>query len=253
MNQVIHFTDSKKLGEFLSSFPLCQGNLYHYTSDEAGENIINNNELWITRANDLLDDEEIKFGIETLASVATESLKDERLSEFIKLLESARDCIDRFYILCFAESPTPQMHKDIHGEFVLEFSFAIGLLLTGNGIHKHKIGDGYALNYTQDHFRSFEGYVSYEEIEQKRKAKQLCEIYNDGLNGILDESQFIDSILIFIMLTKRYAFRWEREYRIGFFTKSELNETIIKTSEQGKYRIHIHLPEQIEKFKKYDS
>lgn len=192
-------TDNERLTKILSQFQLTQGPLFHYTEMKAASAIVRG-ELWITRADDLSDEEEIQHGIQVFKSVDDSSpvreiikAAEDRLSHSYVMSLSLNPCND---YLWGKYAPKSGGRLEFGFDFADQFRFASPLF---------------------DLYESYEGKVIYGGEQQHEIAElivaALPEIITDTPH-IVDRQLFENAIFQCLLFCKRSMFEREEEVRI---------------------------------------
>mgnify|MGYP005996033453 CR=1 FL=1 len=247
MNKKVYFTNDSSLSKIWNYFPLHQGDLFHYTTQEAAQSIQTNNELFLTRSDFFLDKLEVKYGIDLLMNEATKYLKPEYLSlfeNFISEIDQLRNCL---YVICFTQMKNSTKHKKVYGESILQFSETFTTYtLAGTGNHSLKVSkNSYRMYHACDLYQSLEGFVIYEPLEQVKLARLIVEKFEDYQQNVtnLTNVHHLNKILLkYVLLTKQPSFAWEREFRFGFYSIHDYDSLFEENTGNGKVFIRIKHP-----------
>lgn len=246
MRNISYFVEHKKIGDLLQEFPISRGCLYHYTSEDAATGI-SRGELWMTRADCFLDEEEIKYGQTILARAADGCLSGEAYDSFVTFLSEVRTGLEQTYITSFSQDPNNEYLKNNYGKHVIEFDVFFPDKFKYEAFHSVPTGQGsFAVHFFDEHYRSFEGRVIYDEEEQARIASSICNAYFDLIRSDSvhkgDLFHFVDVVNRCLILFKKKEFSPESEYRIAFAyngTKSNVFEQ--RRSQDGKTRYYVEV------------
>lgn len=219
MRTICYFVENDLVKKLLSRFPISQGNLYHYTSDEASYGI-SGGELWMTRADCFLDESEIRYGESVIEEAAIDALKEPDRSNFLGLLLDVRKQLSLTYVLSMSQDSCCEYLKDNYGKNIIEFSEMFPQSFSYEGMHSVQTGhDSYRCHFFDDLYRFFEGEVIYVREEQCDIAKEICKAYIDLISSEkahkVDVRHFIDLMTKCLLLFKQSTFSQEREYRLA--------------------------------------
>ena len=218
MRTICYFVDNDLVKKLLSRFPISQGNLYHYTSDEAAAGIAGGG-IWMTRADCFLDESEIRYGESVIEEAAINTLKEPDRSNFLGLLLDVRKRLSSTYVLSMSQDSCCEYLKDKYGENVIEFGEMFPQSFSYEGMHSIPTGnDSYRCHFFDGLYRFFEGEVIYGREEQCDIAKEICIAYIDLISSEnahkVDVWHFIDLMTKCLLLFKQSTFSSEREYRL---------------------------------------
>ncbi len=226
MKSQIVFTGSQRVIDLFREFKIHKGNLYHYTSTEKLESIRNGSELWITRSDSFLDNEEVKYGLNILKQAASEVLDKKNNINFNKMLAGFNELLINSYIFSTSYNSSSEHLFNEYGRNVIEFSHDFSTSMCHMSYHSIKNGDSYRLHYFNDNYESVEGYVIYE-IENQKKIANMAAIamseiiHPDG--NIVDIYHVRKILLMCVSLFKSPGYHKEEEYRIVLIRKISLD------------------------------
>jgi hypothetical protein len=243
MHQKIYFVKNENIRSLLNLYETPQGPLYHYTKEAIANEITDKNEFRFSRADTFTDKKEISYGLEILKKTAEEILSDEEKKEFLNILKEARERLKKCYVFCLSQEGDNKylLEKFSDGKTRIKFKEEFPINITNRTWHSVKTGDGYSIHPINDIYRNHEGFIIYNELEQKENAKKICTVFQGSIKEgihIVDKFHFINAIVKFIILCKREKYSKEAEYRIALITKDEIDNEFEK---QENERIFINL------------
>lgn len=250
MRFVQHFCQNALVSSILSEFKVSQGALFHYTNRDAAKGIMAG-ELRLTRANCFEDPAEIKHGVGIFREAARTSLRDSEITSFVAVLRASRERLQSCFVMSMSQDPNNDFLQRKYARSpgaVLEFVEDLPNILRG-GWHATPTGDGsFSLDFVDDAYYSFEGFVVYEDSQKQRLATRVCEAYRDLLSTdahFVDVYHFTGILLKCLILCKQRRFQDEKEYRVALVRKPETTEAFVQTSthdEGSRPHIRIRIP-----------
>jgi len=234
----MYFTENESVRSLLAEFKISQGALFHYTPSLAASEGICGGEIWITSADSFLDDEEIAYGLGMLREAATRMLSGADRDSFLGGLAELESRLASCYVFSLSQDPDSEYLKSNYASddgFRLEFGENLSFWLQG-GWHSIPAGDdSFLLHYVVDHYDVCEGFVVYDEEEQRRISDLACEVFQDLLSGgghLVDSFHLVSALIQCLILFKRASFSPEVEYRIALLRKAERAEDFSETRDR---------------------
>jgi hypothetical protein len=240
MKSHVEFTESEIVKALYMEFKVHGDNLYHYTSVEKLESIQKGKELWITRSDSFLDDEEIKYGLDLLEVAAKVTLSNDDVIHFNKLLAGFGEFLKDSYIFSTTYNSSSDYLLKEYGRNIIEFSCDFSVSMSHISYHSIKNSDGYNFHYFDDLYECVEGYVIYDRNSQRKIAemavKAMCKVTQQNGN-IVDILHVRKILLMCISLFKRESYHLEEEYRIVLIRKNSPDNLDFnyQREDKGKY------------------
>ena len=234
-----NFAFEPELAKALNDFRISQEELYHYTKRSIAKQIQNDREIWLTRADSFLDDQEIIHGVSILKRIASNKLKGQDLSDFLSLV----DQIDSRLYKCYIFSLSSDAHnnylaqKYAHQETKVLFPPEFPMKLAHTSWHAKPNGNsGFSIHHAKDIYKMYEGFVEYEESSKKDIAITIADVFKKFTKQephVVDQFQFINLLTQFVIQAKKPTFYKEREYRISLVKIAEGDQPFEETRKNG--------------------
>lgn len=226
MRSHVYLTGNEALKPILYSHKISQSNLYHYTKKETAKKIIEKREFRLTRADKFLDSEEIQYGLRILREIAEQSLEDGIDKSFIDFIDTIGDTLAKCYVLCLSHEANNKYLLDTYsdGKTVIKLDESFTDNLMGGSWQYMPKTNGRNVQYTSNLYTSHEGFVVYQESEQKDIAKKICDSFKNLLKNNfpgVDIINFRGAVAKFIILCKVEKYYKEEEYRIALISNNE--------------------------------
>lgn len=207
--------------------------LYHYTTLEGLNGIINNRNLWLSHINTFNDPLEIKYGQEIISHEITEKIKDHADQEIRTFLNSLLVHIKAFgdelihhpFVACFCEIDELlsqwRTYSDSGGGYSLGFKFSPNTKISSK------------LPEIEEHRSAILRKVIYEEKKQRKLINEYLSTIIKAANSIIKKDtnkdlkihvmalESINIILDMLMTFKNPAFKEEREWRLIHVTRED--------------------------------
>lgn len=241
----------ESLSRLLGKFEISQGYLYHYTSLNVAESI-SNGELWLTRADDFLDEREVDHGLERLISTIPSSWDEELANSYRSFLNTLRDVLRKCYVLSLSQDQDNdylvQTYASADGA-ILRLPSNISFALS-TGWHAIPMGDGFSLHFSNDLYDLVDGFVDYDLDSQNRISALACETFQAISQSTLDASpeaiaewlHFRDALLQCLILFKEPSYCDEKEYRMALILKPSAEESFEHVREiKGRQSYYIKM------------
>ncbi|MFD0950503.1 hypothetical protein ACFQ0F_08910 [Paraperlucidibaca wandonensis] len=218
------------LGE---KFPIFQGNLFHYTDEQAAESISATGDLWLTRGDSFLDENEIRYGARLLYSAIERSTDGEMRRSFISTIDTLGEILRRHYLMSFTSNAENRHLAKNYGGTRIEFREDTWMLLRGGGYCLTPQGDGFRAQHFIDTLNVECCHVVYRADEQSyisdcavSAMKEVYSMNQDSIEYALSIFSLREKLANCLALFKSPEFCAEEELRLFVYPRQGMTTSL---------------------------
>jgi len=235
MRQYIHHVSDPAIADLYQCFRISQGPLYHYTPMDAAASITESGQLWLTRADSFLDQEEVVYGSDLLRQAIAESVAGDLKEQLLKAIEFLGDLLRKCYVLSLSSNPSNSHLATNYGKAIIELqeNFPINLAYSAWHISESN------LYHFQMLYEAAEGYVVYDRAEQLQIARKAAFALQSLISpnaAEVDVFHMHHLLIKCIMLFKDASYSPEEEYRVVLHRLSNISAPAFDKKRHKEFR-----------------